>query len=70
MVNVKLGSKNYAGVKAVKMNTTDGDSVLFTQKEESAGQVVSATTKVTSHNLIVSVAPVELTTATSVTEKE
>ena len=69
MANVKLGKKTYSGAKAVKMNTSDGGTTLFTQQEETPpAAAVTATSKTTNHNFIVSVAPVEATTATSTVE--
>ena len=37
MADVKLGTKTFSGVKAVKLNTVDGGTVTFPDKEASSG---------------------------------
>lgn len=34
MADIKLGNKTYAGVKAIKLNTTDGDAHIFPTLQE------------------------------------
>ena len=41
MADVKLGTKTFSGVTAVKLNTVDGGTVTFPDKEETSGGAVS-----------------------------